>query len=176
MYYNIIKITLPMMLTIFFVGCGGDDDKKVLSEEINYPEFISNNGKATNLLGYYGDEVYFGDKKIVGTWTTRDIDENGSVSQANAWDDTFRFYGDGTGDYKDNLLSSGGPGSFTYGIDNSAILIISYGGLNSLEIYSISGYENNCLKIFQTDIFTVTYPNPEFDAGYNQSFYLCKAE
>ncbi len=38
----ILKITLPMVLTIFFVGCGGDDDNTVLSEEINYPEFCTN--------------------------------------------------------------------------------------------------------------------------------------
>ena len=170
------KLALPMLLAIFLVGCGGSDDNTVPPEEINYPEFISNSGKTTNLLGHYGDEVYFGDQKIVGKWHGFYIPEGGEALLSGIADTDYIFNNDGTGYYSPHQDLTGTSSSFKYGIDNSAILIISNGNGSSLKIYSIAGYKDNCFKISLTDIFTVTYPNPEIDAGNYQPFYLCKVE
>ena len=173
----ILKITLPMMLTIFFVGCGGDDDKKVLPEEINYPDPVNNEGNPVNLLGYYGDNVYLGDQKIVGEWRAPGVDQNGSVAKFHVGDSSFWFYGDGTGEYKDNQISSGGPRYFTYGFQRSWDIVLAKGTVDNtlmpMEVFNVIGYKDGCFKIKATDVTEID--SPELDSNPTP-FFFCKVK
>ncbi len=127
MSYNFKKIVLSIVLTILLLGCNENDNESLPTEEINYPAPVNNEGNPVSLLGYYGDNVYLGDQKIVGTWRTRSIDENGSVAKPSDIDSIFWFYSDGTGEYKENQISSGGPRYFTYGLQQSWDIVLAKG-------------------------------------------------
>ncbi len=156
MRHKITQIVLLAITLISFSACGSSsstNDNTTSSHcETNIswgscglPEFIQNPIEAYNLLGMYGDDIYFGDKKIVGSWTLYDMDENGSKIEPDTYTHAqYEFFNDGTG--RLSSLQTAGH-EIDYGIAPLGYtLLTSYkGGLPT--IYSVYSQKDDCLLV-----------------------------
>ena len=74
------NIVLAISL-LFLVGCGGSsgsNDNSKNNDKIDSPT-VSNTGSNHNTYGYYGDNVIFGNKKIIGEWQMYGINPDGTI-------------------------------------------------------------------------------------------------
>jgi len=144
--------TLPCELNISWSSCG-------------IPEYISSPDiSPANLLGQYGDDVYFGNKKIVGKWQLFGVDENGSKTGLTIWETSyFEFYADGAV----TSVSAHGESnkSRTYGVNSAHTLLIA-DDLGSLpEIFSLYTYRDEC--------YLVVKYNASYFVADALSYYFC---
>ncbi len=148
----LVKIIISSAVLILFTACGSDDSnnntsvsyEKIWSDLSNLPDFIYSETELINPLGLYGNDVYFGNQAVVGSWVLYDayIGENGSAIQ-NKPLYSYEFYQDGTGVIKNHGLSP-----ITYGVVLSAYtLSISRNDKSGLVMYSIYGQQNNCFLV-----------------------------
>ncbi len=157
----LIKILLLATTLVLFSACGDDStsidtnttpmtcENNISWGSCGLPKFINNNNSNSySSLGYYGDDVYLGDKKIVGSWTLYDIDENGSKIEPNTYDHVqYRFFSDGTG--RLSSLQTGGH-EITYGVATlgySFITSTPHSAVNLPQIYSIYSQKDDCLLV-----------------------------
>lgn len=67
-----IKYFATLLTAALLIGCGSDSHKQenntTLDDDYCTTEFISNDGQPSNNQGFYGDNVCFGTKNIVGKW------------------------------------------------------------------------------------------------------------
>jgi len=176
MQQSIIKIILSIIVLTVFSACGNSsssDTNTTLNsclenkawESCDLPEFKNNDTNSFNLLGYYGDNVYLGDKKIVGSWTLYDIDENGSKIEPDTYTHAqYSFFSDGTG--RLSSLQTGGH-EITYGVSTygeSFITTINHAS-ELPRIYSIYGTKDDC--------YLVVKQNGNY-FSYTTKHYFCK--
>ncbi len=155
MRHKITQIVLLAITLISFSACGSSsstDDNTTSSHcETNIswgscglPEFI-NNYQTYGALGYYGDDVYLADKKIVGSWTLYDMDENGSKIEPDTYDNVqYEFFNDGTG--RLSSLQTVGP-EITYGVAGLAYTLMTLNASELPEIFSVYTYKDDCLLV-----------------------------
>ncbi len=158
MRHKITQIVLLAITLISFSACGSSsstDDNTTLNsclkdkawESCNLPEFKNNDTSPFNLLGHYGDNVYLGDKKIVGLWTLYDMDENGSKIEPDTYTHAqYEFFNDGTG--RLSTLQTAGH-EITYGVSTygeSFITTINHAS-ELPRIYSIYGTKDDCFLV-----------------------------
>jgi len=126
--------TLPCELNISWGSCG---EPEYLDIAYNAP---------TNLLGQYGDDVYFGNKKIVGKWKLFGIDDNGSKEELDVWAHTyFEFYSNGSA--SNTTLISSQSRALTYGVIGAHTLILTDNTVSLPEIFSLYTYRDECYLV-----------------------------
>jgi len=161
---NILKASVFILTSVLFCACGkssGTVDPNCSTEtstipcELNTswgscgePELIYSSDETANPLGVYGDNVYLGNKKIVGSWQLYGIDENGSKSDLDIYTKQyFRFNNDGTGNFNNALI---GGGSILYGVNiGSYAFVVSTERSVGPTLYSLYSYKDDCYLVIQ---------------------------
>jgi len=167
MKHATLKISVLIFTSVLFSACGeggGTVDPNSSTEsatipcELNTswgscgePELIFSSNETANPLGVYGDNVYLGNKKIVGLWQLYGIDENGSKSDLDIFTEQyFRFNNDGTGNFNNALI---GGGSILYGVNSAShsFIISADHAYNLPTIYSMYSYKDSCYLVIKQD-------------------------
>ncbi len=105
-----LKVLVSVMVMSFvMVGCGGGggSDGGGSSEPI-----VDNSSNAENQYGYFGDNVIFGNQKIVGDWTLNQKSTKAYIFM--------NFDNDGSGNIQDG---SGGSLNGDYGVSQDGTLL-----------------------------------------------------
>ncbi len=162
MTHSLIIVLLTATL-IFFSACDTDSttdtDITLTSclenkrwESCDLPEFTENNTSSFNLLGAYGDDINFGNKRIVGSWILYDMDENGSKISSSTYSlSSYDFFNDGTGNI--STMQTSGYG-ITYGVSAyGESFITSLNHASSLPItYTIYGQKDGCYLVVKESV------------------------
>jgi len=163
---NILKTSILILTSVLFNACGeggGTVDPNSSTEtstipcELNTswgscgePELIFSSNETANPLGVYGDNVYLGNKKIVGSWQLYGIDENGSKSDLSIFTQHyFRFNNDGTGMFNSARVEV----PILYGVNSAShsFIISTDHAYNLPTIYSMYSYKDSCYLVIKQD-------------------------
>ena len=100
---NLLKLLLPMFI---LAGCGSSEETYDTSgfDSVDNSELSG----FTTSYGYYGEDVIFGEKTIVGTWVLYDTSSDSILYS--------RFYDDAD-------LLMGNSSEYTYGVSQSGLSI-----------------------------------------------------
>ena len=141
-----MKYSAPLLAIAFalisFNGCGSTSDSTPTtsssseSSGSSSSEFSTNLGQSLNSEGYYGGNVYFSGKKIVGEWET-DAGASGKI--------LYSFNSDGNGEVQtlNNIIYTG-----SYGVsEDGNELIINMNDYVSLEYVQEDENNSDCIIV-----------------------------
>ncbi len=158
-----------------FVGSSSSSDSASSSSENN----TSNLGKNLNSLGYYGEDVYFGDSLLVGNWIIKQKNDNGKSK-----DFGVNFTQVGDGEMSIYELPTPLHGVIEqYGVDENGSKITyqgTYTNNNALIIFTIEIFDNiNQNRCYSMISYSYIYennnnPTPATTVTYDAEYKLCK--
>ncbi len=179
MYTQYFSLILTALLLI---GCGNDgasqqennttENNITLDDDYCTTEFTGNEGQPSNSKGFYGNNVCFGTKRIVGKWK-RLL----PWSEEEKWE-VVEFKSDGNIQYYDingslKFATADLQQGYTeYGVNTDGRKLVYYGDIHHYSFEFISIFSDNYPDYFKTTFISTSM---EFDSiQVHENHIICK--